>query len=87
MVIIDTPPIIALTDAALIARMADTTIYIARWASTPREVIGEGLKQLAKFNVKVAGLVLTQVDLQNQKRYGYDDYGYYHGRYKNYYAN
>jgi len=87
MVIIDTPPIIAITDAALIARMADTTIYIVRWASTPREVVGEGLRQLTKFNVKIAGLVLTQVDLKNQKRYGYDDYGYYHGQYKNYYTN
>lgn len=87
MVIVDTPPVIALTDAALIAKMVDTTVYLARWAATPREVIGEGLKQLAKFNVKVAGLVLTQVDLQDRKRYGYDDYGFYHGQYKNYYTN
>ena len=87
MVIVDTPPIIAITDAVLIAKMVDTTVYLARWASTPREVIAEGLKQLTKFNVKLAGLVLTQVDLQDRKRYGYDDYGYYHGRYKNYYTN
>ncbi|MGE3623593.1 MAG: GumC family protein [Bdellovibrionales bacterium] len=86
-VIIDTPPVIAITDAVLIAKMADTTVYLARWASTPREVISEGLRQLAKFNIKLAGLVLTQVDLQDRKRYGYDDYGYYHGRYKNYYTN
>ncbi len=87
MIIIDTPPVIALNDAALIGRMADTSVYIVRWASTPREVVGEGLKQLAKFNIKLAGVVLTQVDLENQKRYGYDDYGYYHGQYKNYYTN
>jgi capsular exopolysaccharide synthesis family protein len=87
LVIVDTPPVIAINDAALVGRMADATVYIVRWASTPREVVGEGLKQLAKFNIKLAGVVLTQVDLQNQKRYGYDDYGYYHGQYKNYYAN
>jgi len=87
MVIIDTPPVIALTDAALIAKMADTTVYLARWAFTPREVIAEGLKHLQKFNVKLAGIVLTQVDLADRKRYGYDDYGFYHGQYKNYYTN
>jgi capsular exopolysaccharide synthesis family protein len=87
MVIVDTPPIIAITDAVLIAKMVDTTVYLARWASTPREVIADGLRQLTKFNIKLAGLVLTQVDLQDRKRYGYDDYGYYHGRYKNYYTN
>src|SRR5262249_7790675 len=75
MVLVDTPPIMAITDAVLIAKMADTTVYLARWATTPREVISEGLRQLAKFNIRLAGLVLTQVDLTDRKRYGSDDYG------------
>ncbi len=87
LVIVDTPPVIALSDAALIAKMADTTVYLARWAHTPREIISEGLKQLTKFNVRLAGLVLTQVDLQDRKRFGVDDYGFYHVQYKNYYTN
>ncbi|MDP9127627.1 MAG: polysaccharide biosynthesis tyrosine autokinase [Pseudomonadota bacterium] len=87
MVIIDTPPIMAVADAALISQKVDTTVYVARWSATPREVIGDGLRQLAKFNVKVAGIVLTQVDLQDKKQYGYDDYSYYYGQYKNYYTN
>jgi capsular exopolysaccharide synthesis family protein len=87
MVIIDTPPIMAMADATLIAKLADTTVYVVRWASTPREIAGEGIRQLTKFNLKVAGAILTQVDLKDQKRYGYDDYGYYHGQYKNYYTN
>lgn len=87
MVIIDTPPILAVADAALVAQSADAVIYIARWSSTPREVIGEGLKQLRKFNVRLAGLVLNQVDLEDRRQYGYDDYGHYYGKYKNYYAN
>jgi len=87
MVVIDTPPIMAVTDAALIGQKADTTVYVARWASTPREVIGEGLKHLAKYNIKLAGLVLSQVDLQDHKRYGYDDYNYHYGQYKTYYTN
>ncbi len=87
MVIIDTPPVMAVADAALVGQKVDTTVYIARWSATPREVIGDGLKQLMKFNVKIAGLVLSQVDLQDKRQYGYDDYSYYYGQYKNYYTN
>ncbi|MDR3450380.1 MAG: polysaccharide biosynthesis tyrosine autokinase [Alphaproteobacteria bacterium] len=87
MIVIDTPPIMAVADAALIGQKADTTVYVARWASTPREVIGEGLKQMAKFNVRMAGMVLSQVDLTDHKQYGFDDYSHYYGQYKAYYAN
>jgi capsular exopolysaccharide synthesis family protein len=86
-VIIDTPPIMAMTDAALIARLADSVVYVVRWASTPRDVVGEGLKQFNNFGIKLTGAVLTQVDLQQHKQYGYGDYGYYYGHYKNYYSN
>jgi exopolysaccharide transport family protein len=86
-VIVDTPPIMAVVDAALIGQKVDTMVYVVRWSSTPREVVGEGLKQLAKFNVKLAGLVLAQVDLRDRRQYGYDDYSHYYGQYKSYYAN
>jgi capsular exopolysaccharide synthesis family protein len=87
MVVIDTPPIMAVADAALVGQKADTTVYVVRWVATPREVVGEGLKQLMKFNTKIAGMVLTQVDLQDKRQYGYDDYSYYYGQYKSYYTN
>jgi len=87
MIIIDTPPVMAVADAAMVAAMADTSLYLVRWASTPREVVLQGVKHLASFHVKLAGVVLTQVDLEQQQGYGYGDYGYYYGRYKDYYTN
>ncbi len=87
MVIIDTPPIMAVADAAHAARHADALVFVVRWAATPRDVVDEALKQFGSFNIKVAGAVLTQVDLNRQKQYGYGDYGYYYGHYKKYYAN
>jgi succinoglycan biosynthesis transport protein ExoP len=87
LVIIDTPPIMAVSDAALASKLADCTVYVVRWASTPREVVAESLKQFSNYNIKLTGIVLTQVDLMQQKQYGYGDYGYYYGHYKNYYAN
>lgn len=86
-VIVDTPPVIAVSDSAVVSKMVDTTIYIVRWASTPREVIKQGIKRLTDYNVKIAGVVLNQVDLEEQKEYGYGDYGYYYGKYKDYYTN
>ena len=87
MVVIDTPPIMTVTDAALVAQKADTTVYIARWSSTAREVVGEGIKKLQRFNIRLAGLILTQVDLTDHRQYGYDDYSHYYGKYQNYYSN
>ncbi|MDD5585352.1 MAG: polysaccharide biosynthesis tyrosine autokinase [Alphaproteobacteria bacterium] len=88
MVIIDTPPLMALSDATVIAaKVADTTIFTVRWATTPREVVGECLNKLKGFNVNLAGVVLTQVDLTKQKHYGHGDFGAYYGRYKHYYKD
>lgn len=86
-VIVDTPPVIAVSDSAVVSKLVDTTLYLVRWASTPREVVKQGIKRLTDYNVKLAGVVLNQVDLEEQKEYGYGDYGYYYGKYKDYYTN
>ena len=87
LVIVDTPPVIAVSDSAVVSKLVDTTIYIVRWASTPREVVKQGVKRLTDYNVRVAGVVLNQVNLEEQKQYGYGDYGYYYSKYKDYYTN
>ncbi|MBI3419545.1 MAG: polysaccharide biosynthesis tyrosine autokinase [Proteobacteria bacterium] len=86
-ILIDTPPIMAVADSAMVAKLADATLYIIRWAITPREVVQQGIKHLANYNVKITGVVLAQVNLEEQKQYGYGDYGYYYGHYKDYYTN
>jgi capsular exopolysaccharide synthesis family protein len=84
LVLIDTPPILAVSDAAMAARAADTAIFVVRWAETPRETVFQALKQLNSFNCRVAGCVLTQVDLDNMAGYGDGSYNY---RYHAYYTN
>lgn len=86
-ILLDAPPIMAVADAAVLSRLADAPLFIVKWASTPREVITESLKSFKSYKVKLAGVVMTQVDLEEHKRYGYGDYGYYYGRYKDYYTN
>jgi polysaccharide biosynthesis transport protein len=87
LVVVDTPPILAVSDAALVGRVTDTAIFVSRWAETPRDVAVHAIKQLEAFNVRIAGVVLSQVDLDSHAKYGYGDQGYYYGRYREYYSN
>ncbi|NTU77335.1 MAG: polysaccharide biosynthesis tyrosine autokinase, partial [Alphaproteobacteria bacterium] len=46
LVIVDTPPILAVSDAAMVARVVDTSLFLVRWAATPRDTTVQALKQL-----------------------------------------
>ena len=88
LVVIDTPPVMAVADARIIGRVVDKTIFVVRWDKTPRKVARAAREQLRRAEVDVAGVVLQQVDLKRYGRVGYGDSGYYYhyGRYGNYYS-
>jgi capsular exopolysaccharide synthesis family protein len=82
-VFLDGPPALV-TDARAAASLADTVLYAVRWNKTKAEVASHGLEALAGSRISVAGLVLTQVNLARQARYGYGDVSSYYGEYKKY---
>ncbi|HBM90659.1 MAG TPA: succinoglycan biosynthesis transport protein exop, partial [Rhodospirillaceae bacterium] len=84
LVLIDTPPILAVTDAAMVARVVDTSLFLVKWASTSRETVTQALRQLRGLDCRVAGAVLNQVNLNELASYGD---GYYNHRYHEYYAD
>ncbi|MFC1720146.1 GumC family protein, partial [Pseudomonadota bacterium] len=88
LVIIDTPPVMAVADARIIGRLVDKTIFVVRWDKTPRKVARAAMEQLHRAGVDIAGVVLQQVDLNRYGRMGYGDSGYYYhyGRYGKYYS-
>lgn len=86
LVILDTAPVLAVSDTRLIAAKADTVVFLARWRKTPEKAINAALKLLEQSGAHVAGVGLTQVDMKAQARYGYGDAGYYYAEYKKYYA-
>jgi len=86
-VILDSPPILAVSDAKILSHLADRTIYLVKWNATPREAVLSGLKQLLDAKVKFAGILLSMVNVKKHARYGYGDQGYYYGRYKEYYTD
>ncbi|WP_386685016.1 GumC family protein [Loktanella sp. R86503] len=88
-IIIDTPPVLLVSDARVIGPHADAIIYVVNWDKTTKTQVNEGLRQLAAVNLKVTGLALTQIDPKGMQRYGYGKgYGYgYGGGAAGYYDN
>ena len=87
LVMIDSPPVAAVSDSIALAGLVQKTVYIVRWERTPRNVALAGLSQLAEAGADIAGVVVSRVDVRKHARYGYADSGYYQGRYRKYYVN
>lgn len=72
-VIIDTPPVLAVADTHILARLADKTLLMVRWRATQVSTFMAALQQLSDDRVPVDGIVLSQVDGRKYKLYGYAD--------------
>jgi len=84
-IIFDSPPNRAVTDADILSRKVDTTVFAIRWATTRREVANLGLDQVTTNAKHVAGVLLSMVDVRKHARYAYADSGIYVGQLKKYY--
>ncbi len=71
MVILDTPPVLVVSDARVIAPLVDATLFVARWNSTSLKNVRDGLRSLEDIRAKATGLVLSQVSLKDLKKYGH----------------
>ncbi len=87
LVIIDSAPVMAVSDTRALSRLVDKTVFLVRWADTPREVATAGLRQIVDAGADVIGVLLSMVDVRKHARYGYSDSGYYHGPLRKYYTS
>ncbi|WP_442763328.1 polysaccharide biosynthesis tyrosine autokinase [Malikia spinosa] len=78
-VIIDTPPVLAVADTAVLAPQAGTVFLIARSEITSLGEVQESLKRLTQAGVAVKGAIFNGLDL-SKRRYG-QGYGYGYKRY------
>ena len=60
-VVLDTPPVGPVVDSVIVANLADKTIFVVQWASTPRELIETSIQQLSTHK-RVAGVVFNSVN-------------------------
>jgi capsular exopolysaccharide synthesis family protein len=87
LVVLDTPPVLAVPDARVLSQHADAVVYTVRWNSTTRRMIQSGLALLRQVNVDVTGFALTRIDAKRMDLYGYYGYGFRGNKLQKYYAN
>lgn len=87
LILLDTAPVLAVTDTRVLAAKADAVVFLTRWRKTPQKPVELSLKSLAAAGAHIAGVALVQVNMKEQVRYGYGDPGYYYSAYKKYYAS
>lgn len=75
-IILDTPPVIVVSDALLINRIADGVIFIVAYGQGKKVMVKEAIHSLTRNNVPIIGLCLTQDKVTKGKKYGYT-YKYY----------
>ena len=84
-IILDTPPILAVSDALILSRLADTSLLVVRWERTPRPVALYALKMLRQNGVALAGVLMTRVNMRKHARYNFGDASYFDAKYSGYY--
>jgi succinoglycan biosynthesis transport protein ExoP len=78
MVLVDTPPMLQMTDARVVGRMMDAVILVARAERTTRDALIAATKRLGEDRIRVLGTILND---WNPKRSPNGYYGYYGGSY------
>jgi len=86
-VILDSAPLLAVSDARGLVRMVDKIVFLVRWGDTDRQAAQRGLQQVIQAGGSLAGTMLTMVDLERYAKYRYGVFGRYYPRIKGYYAN
>ena len=87
-VIIDTPPLSPVSDAATIAPLTDGLILAVNISETPRDVFKSVIVNISKPGIIRLGVVVNNIDFKQEKKFkSYYGYSYYHSSYykSNYY--
>ena len=78
-VLIDSPPILGVSDASVLCSVADLTMIVVQHRKLPRQMLMRVKQSVENVGGTVLGVVLNNVDLQSDKSYQYatNYYGYY----------
>ena len=78
-IIIDSPPLTAVTDPVILSQVVDGTLLVVRAGETPRQVIQNGVAQVRTARGQILGAVLNGVSARRDSYYYYQYYYYYYG--------
>lgn len=84
-VVIDTPPVLAVADPIIVSKLAGSNFIVARFSKNPIGEIQATIKRFSNHGVKLDGIILNATFKRSLAYYGYQKYGYNNYQY-NYYG-
>ena len=87
-IVVDLPPVVAVSDAAIVSNLVHGMIVVVRQDYCDRESLNETMRQLEFLDTKILGFVMTNSPVQQSKYGKYGRYGRYgrYGKYSRYYS-
>ncbi|MFK3823293.1 polysaccharide biosynthesis tyrosine autokinase [Pseudomonas yamanorum] len=82
LVILDTPPLLAVTDAAIVGRQSGTNLIVTRYGLNPAKEIEHTIRRFAQNGIVLRGAIFNGVEKKASAKYGYGNYGYYQYEYQ-----
>ncbi len=79
-IILDSPPISAVSDPLIIAAMSDGVVYVTKFNKIRREHARKSIQRLQDAGIHIVGVVLNDIDFEGKDSYYYSYY-YYQNRY------
>lgn len=89
LIILDTPPVLPVADALVLARQVDSTLLVVRWETTARIPALDAVRLLHESRARIFGVVFTRVDRRIATRlggrisYAFSHYDGYHPAHSN----
>lgn len=79
LILVDSSPVMALSDAQLLSRLTDQTLFVVQWRKTPRSAVAGAVRQIQEMGGVLAGCVLSRIDLRRYVHYDTSGLRYYMG--------
>jgi polysaccharide biosynthesis transport protein len=76
-VILDSPPVLPVTDATILSRLVDGVVLVVESGTTPRAGLLRTRRILENVGARILGVALNKLDLRHQGYYGSYQYSYY----------
>jgi succinoglycan biosynthesis transport protein ExoP len=78
-ILVDTPPVLAVSDALVVGARLDGVVMVVRWGLTPRDALKNAQEKLAAQKIKNLGVVINAVRMKDMDEYHISSY-YGHGK-------
>ncbi len=85
-ILLDTPPVLTVTDAVALSSSVDGVIVVAKIGNTKQAALVKAIEQLRQVNANIMGVVINDINLRSS-RYYYYYRNYYYDHYTEYYSN